>query len=223
VRIGVVVGLAAEARIARRLGWLVAIGGGTAAGAENAAQRLVNEGAEALVSFGLAGGLDRALRPGALIVPSAVLARDERYATDPALSRVLGGMTPHHVLGADAIVASAKEKRRFRDRTGAAAVDLESGAVARLAALHGLPFAVLRAICDPADGTLPPAAVAALDTRGAVHVWRVLGSVAAQPQQIPALLALAADAVAARRSLLGRVRLLAQAPARPFALPASPQ
>jgi adenosylhomocysteine nucleosidase len=223
VRIGVVVGLAAEARIARRFGWPVAVGGGTAAGAEHAAQRLVNEGAEALVSFGLAGGLDPTLRPGALIVPSAVIARDARYATDPALSGVLGGMTPHHVLGADRIVASAEEKRRFRDRTGAAAVDLESGAVARLAALHGLPFAVLRAICDPANGTLPPAVAAALDARGAVHVWRVLGSVTAQPRQIPALLALAANAVAARRSLLGRVRLLARAPPRPFALPASPR
>lgn len=223
MRIGVVVGLAAEARIVRRLGWPVAVGGGTTAGAEHAAQRLVNQGAEALVSFGLAGGLDPVLRPGAVIVPSAVIARDERHATDPALSRALGGTTPNLVLGADAIVASVEEKRRLRDQTGAAAVDLESGAVARIAALRGLPFAVLRAICDPADGTLPPAAVAALDVRGALHVWRVLGSVAAQPQQIPALLALAAAAVAARRSLLGRVRLLARAPPQPFALSASPQ
>jgi adenosylhomocysteine nucleosidase len=213
VRIGVVVGLAAEARIARRLGWPVAIGGGTAAGAEYAAQRLVDEGAKALVSFGLAGGLDPALQPGALIVPSVVIASDEHHATDPALSRMLGGTTQHHMLGADAIVASTDEKRRLRDRTGAAAVELESGAVARVATLRGIPFAVLRAICDPVDGTLPPAAVAALDARGAICIWRVLTSIAAHPWQLPALFSLAADAAAARRSLLGRVRLLTRAPA----------
>ena len=67
--VGIVVGLAAEARIARRLGWKVAIGGGAAAGAEAAARRLIDEGSDALVSFGLAGALDPALRPGALIVP----------------------------------------------------------------------------------------------------------------------------------------------------------
>ena len=46
-RVGVVVGLAAEARIARRLGWPVAVGGGTAAGAEDrsAAPRRCRRGA----------------------------------------------------------------------------------------------------------------------------------------------------------------------------------
>jgi adenosylhomocysteine nucleosidase len=223
MRIGVVVGLAAEARIARGPGWSIAIGGGTAAGAGNAAQRLVNEGADALVSFGLAGGLDPALRPGAVIVPSAVIARDERHATDPDLSRMLGGPMPHVMLGADAIVASAAEKRRLRVATDAAAVDLESGAVARVAAMRGIPFAVLRAICDPAERALPPAALVALDTHGGIRAWRVLAAIAARPRQLPALLILAVDAAAAKRSLRGRVRSLVRAPAWPFALPASPR
>ena len=212
MRIGVVVGLAAEARIARRLGWPVAIGGGTAAGAEAAADALVRQGCAGLISFGLAGGLDPTLRPGALIVPSAVIAGGRRYATDPNLSRRLGGATPHLLLGADAIVESVEEKRRQRGLTGAAAIDLESGAVARVASTHNVPFAVLRAICDPAERALPPAALVALDTHGGIKAWRVLASIAARPTQLPALLALAADAAAARRSLIARVKLVAQAP-----------
>ena len=69
-----------------------------------------------------------------------------------------------------------------------------------------MPFAVLRAICDPANAPCLPAALAALDARGVIGVWRVLASLAAQPGQLPALLALAADAAAARRSLVARVR-----------------
>ena len=203
--IGVVVGLAAEARIARRLGWPVAVGGGTSSGAKLAARRLVNDGARALVSFGLAGGLDPALAPGAIIVPSAVIDDDHRYPTDPKLSNLLGGATPHLLLGANTIVAAVVEKARLYSETGAAATDLESAAVARVAKTNSIPFSVLRAICDPADRTLPPAALAALDRHGAIAIGRVLASIAAHPTQIPALLALASDAMTARRALLARV------------------
>jgi adenosylhomocysteine nucleosidase len=212
-RIGVVVGLATEARIARPLGWTVAIGGGTSAGAMAAADALVGQGCTSLISFGLAGGLDPALRPGTLIVSSAVITGDARYATDPALCSMLGGVTSHVILGADTIVASVVEKRRLYERYGAAAVDLESGEVARIATTRGIPFAALRAICDPAERALPPAALVALDARGDVRPWRVFASVAAHPAQLPRLLALAADAAAAKRSLAARVRQIAQAPA----------
>jgi adenosylhomocysteine nucleosidase len=211
--VGVIVGLAAEARIARRLGWPVAIGGGTTSGAEAAARLLLDAKVTALVSFGLAGGLDPALRPGALLVPQQVLANGERYTTDTSLSRLLGGPTPHVVLGADAVMTDAADKRRAREETGAAAVDLESGAIARVATAHAIPFAVLRAICDPAERALPSAALAALDARGAIRAWRVLAAIAARPGQLPALFALAADAAAAKRSLVARVSQIVPAPA----------
>jgi adenosylhomocysteine nucleosidase len=212
VRIGVVVGMAAEARIARRLAWPVAIGGGTAAGAEAAANALVKQGCIGLISFGLAGGLDPTLRPGALIVPSAVTAGGRCYTADPTLSHMLGGATPHLLLGADAIVASVEDKCRQREQTGAAAVDLESGAVARAACMHNIPFAVLRAICDAADSSLPHAARVALDAHGGIRAWHVLASIVARPTQLPALLALGADAAAARRSLIERVKRITQPP-----------
>jgi len=202
--LGVVVGLVAEARIARRLG-VVEIGGGVPAGAAAAAERLVARGAGALLSFGLAGGLDPALAPGALVVPAEVVAGDGRFATDAALSAWLGGVNAPALLAGEAALADPAAKRAAFLASGAAAVDLESGAVARVAARHGLPFAVLRAVCDPGGRTLPPAALAALDSRGAIGAWRVLASVLAHPGQVPALLALAGDAARARRALVARV------------------
>ena len=201
-----VVGLAAEAKIARRFGWQVEIGGGTSSGAEAAALRLIRGGVGALVSFGLAGGLDPALPPGTVIVPSEVIDGDHRYRTDPDVSSLLGGATPHLLFGASAITVTIVEKARIYSETGAAAVDLESTAVAHVAEAHSLPFAVLRAICDPADRTLPPAALAALDAHGAIAIGRVLTSIAMHPTQIPALLTLASDAMTARRALIARVK-----------------
>ncbi len=209
--IAVVVGLAAEARIARRLGWPVAVGGGTAEGVEPAAKRLISEGAGALVSFGLAGGLDPSLRPGALIVPQAVIDGGHRYATDPDLSGTLGGMTSHVLLGTSTIVASVSDKQRLHRDSGAAATDMESAVVARIAIQHAIPFAVLRAICDPADRALPLAALAALDARGAIAIGRVLASLVSHPAQLGALFALAREAAVARRALVARVRQIARA------------
>lgn len=205
----IIVGLTAEARIARRLGWPVMTGGGTAGGAEAAARCMVAQGAIALVSFGLAGGLDPALRPGRLIVPVAVHTGGRDILAAPPLCRRLGGATAHRLLGADAVATTSVEKHRLWQSTGAAAIDLESGAVAAVAHQHRLPFAVLRAICDPAESDLPPAALAALDSQGAIGLARVVGSLLTHPRQLPALVALAADAARARRALVVRVAALA--------------
>ncbi|HEY1934135.1 MAG TPA: hypothetical protein VGG99_19165 [Acetobacteraceae bacterium] len=209
-RWAIIVGLTAEARLVHALGAPVFIGGGTAQGSELACRRAVARGAAALLSVGLAGGLDPALRPGVVIVPEMVLAGGTSFATDPAMNRAIGGPTAHRVVGAEAVAADAATKQRLWRETGAAALDLESGAVARIATEHGLPFAVLRVICDPAERDLPPAALAALDLHGAIGIGRVLGSVLGHPAQVQALLALARDAATARRALAARIASIAR-------------
>jgi adenosylhomocysteine nucleosidase len=199
VNLGIVTGLVAEARLARPLG-LARAGGGMPEGAEAAAEWLVGQNVDALVSFGLAGGLDPALRPGDVVVPEAVRDADRVYDTDPRVSARFGARGGTLLAGA-AVVGDAAEKARLFARTGAVAVDLESGAVARVAARHGLPFAVLRAVCDPAHRTVPPAALVALNGHGAIGLLRVLASLMRQIGQAPALIALGRDAALARAAL----------------------
>lgn len=201
-------GLEAEARIARRLGGPVEVGGGGAEGAAAAAARLIGRGVSGLVSFGLAGGLDPALAPGALLIPARVLCGEREWETDPTLTRRLGGPTPGAVYGGGAILATAAEKSALHARTPAVAVDLESAAVAHAARQHGLPFAVLRAVCDPAGRDLPRAALVALDGAGRVGAARVAWAVLSEPRQIPALIRLARDAARARHTLVTRTRAI---------------
>ncbi len=196
-------------RLARRLGFRVAIGGGTPAGAEAAARRLVADGALGLVSFGLAGGLHPRLRRGRILVPREILLEHGgHFATDPELSELLGGVTPHAILGGEHVLGQPQAKKLAWKITGAVAVDLESGAVARVAAEYGLPCAALRAICDPAERRLPPAALAGLSQTGKVTLGPLLRSLAANPLQILGLLRLAADAFVARRALIRHLRML---------------
>lgn len=205
--------MAAEARIAARLGYPVQAGGGTPAGAASAATRLIDAGATALVSFGLAGGLDPALRPGAVIVPRAVLSDGVKSQADASLAEPFGGLTAHTILGGCGIAADAVAKSRLYAVTQAHAIDLESGAVAATAKAHGLPFIVIRAICDPAERDLPPAALVALGPDGTIGLWRVLRSIFGYPRQVPGLLALARDARVARRALLRLTEQVRQQPA----------
>jgi len=201
---GIVTGLRQEAAIAGALG-RAAAGGGRKGGAEAAARLLADAGADALLSFGLAGGLDPSLPPGTLLVPRVVLDQDEQFFTDPGLAAQLGGGIDAPLLAVPNIVARMEEKRRLHQATRAASVDQESGAVARVAARRGLPFAVLRAVCDPAWRSLPHAALVALRPDGSLDVPGLLSSLARRPGDLPALLALARDAVQARKALVGRV------------------
>jgi adenosylhomocysteine nucleosidase len=174
----------------------VAIGGGTYAGALKAAEVLVELGVEALISFGVAGGLDPELKPGALLAAAEIMVDGQvlRATLLPPNVRQV------RMLGAKEVVATVAQKAMLWSETRAACVDLESGAVALVARRHRLPFGALRAICDPASRALPPAATDAL-VDGSIQLGRVLRSLLRQPGQLPALMKLARDARLARLAL----------------------
>jgi len=121
---------------------------------------------------------------------------------------MLSGPTPGALFGDGAILATSAAKAALHARTGAAAVDLESAAVARAAARHGLPFAVLRAVCDPAGRDLPRAALIALDSQGRIGTLRIAAAILSRPGDIPALIALGRDAARARHALVTRVQAI---------------
>lgn len=202
---GWITGLAAEARLLPRH-VPVAIGGGTPAGARAAAEQLIAQGVTALISFGLAGGLDPSLHPGTIIIPAAIRDGDDTFPTDPNLTRQLGGPTHPTLFCGTGIAATAAEKAAHFARTQAPAIDLESGPVARAAAAHHLPCAALRAICDPATTTLPPAALIALNSQGQITLLKILASLTQTPTQLPALLKLAKEAKTAREALIRTIR-----------------
>ncbi|HEV2366135.1 MAG TPA: hypothetical protein VGS12_18295 [Caulobacteraceae bacterium] len=189
----------------RREAAIVAREGGQAAIGIGQLERSLAD-ATGIVSFGICGGLDPALKPGALIIATEVIIEGgPPLRCDPAwterLVDALPGALAAAIFGGDGIVATAAEKTFLHRLTGAASVDAESGPAARLAHARGLPFAVVRAVCDGAAQNLPPAALVGLTPEGREDFGAVLQAVAARPGQLRALIRLAGQAAAALRAL----------------------
>jgi adenosylhomocysteine nucleosidase len=204
---GIVVGLAAEARIARRMSPFVRCAASRPAEAERHARELIAAGVPLLISFGIAGGLDPDLRPGDLVVADRVITAAGEHPALADCAAALGARVGA-VYGDTALMPDPGYKRALRQSTGALAVDMESGAVAMVAAEAGITCLVIRAVADIAAHGLPPAALISLDLAGRPRLAAVLGSVLTQPRQIPRLIGVARETGAAMRSLERVARML---------------
>jgi adenosylhomocysteine nucleosidase len=97
----------------------------------------------ALLSVGLAGACDPALRVGEIVRAGLVI--------DAKTGERFEGSASGPVLVTGNAIASVAEKAWLRAMYQADAVDMEAGAVARLAQAHGLEFRAIKAISDEAD------------------------------------------------------------------------
>jgi hopanoid-associated phosphorylase len=191
-------GFRVEARIAARLAEVKALaGGGEADRLEQLIRQAIADRGSAIISFGLAAGLAPSLVPGTCLVGHEVVDNNTRHPADPAwasrLKSALGLAELATIAGVDRPLRDPSEKRACHAESGAAAADMESHVVARLAAEHGLPFAVLRVIADPVERPIPLAALAGMRRDGAIDLRAILASLAGNPTQLPALIRLAAD------------------------------
>jgi adenosylhomocysteine nucleosidase len=195
----------------------------TGDGAVNAQARLeallARVPAGRVLGVGVSGALTSDLGPGDLLAgervcdEAAVLVPDEELLA--AALRV--GARPATLVTATRIADSPEARARLCERfqrwPGPAAVDLESTALARTAAAHGLPWAILRAISDTAGESLPALIESSRDESGSVRRRVLLRGLLLQPAALPTLVAL--------RWRVGRcAQVLATAAARLVAAPA---
>lgn len=145
------------------------------------AQLLIAQGeAEAIVFTGVAGALVPDLGIGELIIASGALYHDvdvtafgyalgqvprlpKVFATDAVLNRELQfacaelGLQPRigTIASGDSFISRPDQREALAERFGALAVEMEGAAVAQTCYLNGIPFSLLRAISDRADGSAP--------------------------------------------------------------------
>ncbi|HVY12621.1 MAG TPA: hypothetical protein VHB73_03545 [Alphaproteobacteria bacterium] len=204
--LGIVCGFESEARVARLFTPLVACSGALENVARAGAERLVQQGATTLLSFGVAGGLSPNLTPKNLVIGNRVTDADGRsWRCDEKLVEVLATALPQAkkggVFGSKVLIPSPQQKHPLFDRTGCLIVDMESQAVAEVASRHPIRFAVLRGLSDTVDESFPPAALAGIKPDGSMNLGGILLSLLKQPGQFPALMRLGKNTKLALKNL----------------------
>jgi adenosylhomocysteine nucleosidase len=157
---------------------------------------------ERIVSAGLAGALQPALRRNDILVADRVINADREIALErPAsLAENLGrpGVFEGPLLTVDHVVRSVDEKRALGERSGATAADMEAFYVADVCRRRGVPFSAVRVINDTANETLPTDVEHLLMQKtAAARAGAALGAVWRRPASVKDLYRLRENALVA--------------------------
>ncbi|MBU2839958.1 nucleosidase [Acidithiobacillus thiooxidans] len=226
-RIGVVVALAAEARIlsSGKLRYqtvmdiqpqlCMVVSGMGPVRADQAAEQLLQAGVDGLLSWGTAGGLNPVCRAGDLLVPEQIFWAGRGWPADSdwrsaLLSQLSGQVLAGGLCSVSEACASVAAKAQLRaDYPEAQAVDMESGAVAQRAAQAGIPFLAIRSVVDPAHQSLPATATHSVDCYGRPQALPLLRGLLRHPGDLAPLMGLGRQMQAAVNTLrLVQPRLL---------------
>lgn len=123
---------------------------------------LMNHKIDLIISWGSAAGLSSELNAGDLLIPELITVSNEVYTSDRIfcehlLSMIPKGLSVHRgpITETNKVLRTKEDKQALFQTGKFIAADMESGTLARLAADNSLPFAVIRAVSDPVNVTLP--------------------------------------------------------------------
>jgi adenosylhomocysteine nucleosidase len=143
---------------------------------------------DGIVSTGFCGALDPMLRIGDIVVSGQV--------TSPR------PFVRGEILSVDRVAVTAVEKRALRERTGAAAVEMEAAAVEAKARGWGVPFRCVKVVSDVAAENLPLDFNLYRDAEGRFSRGRIALAAMARPFSVmPGLLRLDRNCRAAAERL----------------------
>lgn len=207
--IGILSALPFEARHLTARGYLMHV---TGIGAERAAQGaryLVSKGARALISWGIAGGLDPSLRNGRIIIPDKVIdLQSNVFFTDDYLKKQIIQklqlhLPSHHgpLLQTDKVITSVHEKQNLFKQYQAHAIDMESAAIASVAKEAGLSFTAIRVITDTAHTSLPHWLAHSFNDENKLHAGKFMWGLCRYPRTWKSLTKLVLHGIRAGNSL----------------------
>lgn len=196
--------------------------------AADAAALLQRYGVDALASFGVAAALDPRLTPGDLVLPESILTEDKIEKKAEAVSEIEDTRLVNQewrnrvqrqlssqltVIGGKLVTSqipltSRHAKLELEKRTGACAMDMESGDIAEVAAKAGIPFIAVRAIVDPVEFSPPEALLSVVNPDGSVQLFQFLSLLLNRSVDVKTIFHLALAMHAARTSLLTVVKTL---------------
>jgi adenosylhomocysteine nucleosidase len=173
-----------------------------------ATQILISHEVELLISWGSAAGLSPKVAGGDLMIPDSVKVNEKLYSTyssfnNELLSQIPKGVPVHQgsICETGNLLVSVESKRKLFENSQCLAADMESGALAELAAENNIPFSVIRAVSDPDNMKLPKAVLAGMGTDGQFQVGNFLKTALMHPMEWWSIIKLARNFKKAQKTL----------------------
>ena len=140
---------------------------------------------EGLVSVGFCGALNPILKPGEVLVASAI-ASDGLSVPRAHPSECKMGK----LLSLDRVATTAEEKQKLHQQTTADAIEMEAAAVAGRAAEWQIPCYAIKTVTDTAAESFPLDFNGLRDGNGRFSRGKIIWAAARRPAVIPALMRL---------------------------------
>ena len=223
VKIGIIAAMPSEAKALKNIKgrffgeipFRVYVAGPGYENAKRAAEQLLGDGYRFLISWGVGGGLDSSLKPGRLVISREIVSvlYDTLKFDDELgkkISAALGELDPYfgRVISSPTPISSPAEKSILKTASRAHVVDMESAAIANVAAINHCDFLCIRSIVDCSKFQIPSAALVAMHSTGFKTILKVIKQLAHEPKDIKNLLALSFHFLKALRTLRSAAKLL---------------
>ena len=170
-------------------------------------EKLLSDPVDLVISWGSAAGLNKAVEAGDLLIPEAINVGNQMIHTNYDFNHQLISNLPHTLrinreplAECKGILATVEDKSNLYAATGCVAGDMESGALAQMAAQHQVPFAVIRSVVDEADMPLPSALLKGFG-KGRFDLPAFLGRALINPSDWPLIIKLAMNFKKVKKTL----------------------
>ena len=155
-------------------------------------EKLISQGVDLIISFGIAGALDPRLKSGSIIISTQVLTPlYKRIPCNPSLGIKIfklkknkSGVYFRPVIGSNYPITNKTEKKKIFKDSGAAAVDMETHIAAKIAQKKGIPFLAVRSICDTTDQNLPDFIATNIENKKKLNILKILELIVKKPYEL---------------------------------------
>jgi adenosylhomocysteine nucleosidase len=172
--------------------------------ASSAMRTIALEITDVCIATGLAGALDRSLKPGSIVAGRRCEALSQVLKTSSDadllnLALAEGARTVDVFLTSETILVTASEKQALA--AAGSVVEMESAYILAAASGWRVPVVAVRAISDAADEDLPVDFRQIIDSHGHLRFARLLKELALHPHRLPLLVQFGRQSRAAAGSL----------------------
>ena len=192
IKIGIIVGLEREKKLLNKTDFLI-VEAGYNKNAIGASKKVLKNDVDVVVSFGLAGSIDKNLKNGEIIIPSFIVnhQKKKRFTSEKFNRLFISTLNIQQKFNQGLYTSNKIENLNTLNKTNkiknVSAVDMESFYILEESRNKKIPFCCIRVIFDDLNFNIPRFISKSIDEDGKVIFKKLIKGILKKPQNIGSL------------------------------------